>query len=81
MEKINVTGEQVLDIWYSFALDKPKQKVSLPQDEWVAVIRTLHYENNIEAASYVAGFFNGDIKIFDGKDKNHKEIQNVTGLH
>ena len=30
MDKLMITSEVVLEIWYSFALDKPKQKVSIP---------------------------------------------------
>ena len=30
MDKLSLESEQVLTIWYSFALDKPKQKLSIP---------------------------------------------------
>lgn len=29
----------------------------------------------------MATFFNGDVKIFDGKDKEHKELIQVNNLH
>tara|TARA_B110000285_G_C14884841_1_gene495683 strand:+ start:491 stop:676 length:186 start_codon:yes stop_codon:yes gene_type:complete len=35
----------------------------------------------LKAKTYVAGFFNGDIKIFDGKDKNHTELAHLTRVH
>ena len=38
MDKVQLTSEHVLEIWYSFALDKPKPKISIPQDEWVSVL-------------------------------------------
>ena len=30
MDKLSLSSETVVEIWYSFALDKPKQKVSIP---------------------------------------------------
>ena len=30
MDKLSLSSETVMEIWYSFALDKPKQKVSIP---------------------------------------------------
>ena len=30
MDKLELQSEQVLTIYYSFALDKPKQKMSIP---------------------------------------------------
>ena len=66
-----LSSETVIQIWYSFALDKPKQKVSIPQDEWISVLKALSHHRNEKARSYVAAFFNGDIKILDGKDKTH----------
>lgn len=81
MEKLMVTSENVLVVWYSFALEKPKQTMSIPQDEWVSVIRSLHHSKNLKAKTYCAAFFNGDVKLFDGKDKNHKELIHVSSLH
>lgn len=81
MEKLMVTSENVLVVWYSFALEKPKQTMSIPQDEWVSVIRSLHHSKNLKAKTYCAAFFNGDVKLFDGKDKNHKELVHVSSLH
>lgn len=81
MEKLLITSENVLEVWYSFALDKPKQKISIPQDEWISAIRALHHEKNLKAKTYVTAFFNGDVKIFDGKDKSHKELLYVSKLH
>lgn len=81
MDKLMITSEVVLEIWYSFALEKPKQKVSIPQDDWISALKALHHEKNLKAKTYVAGFFNGDIKIFDGKDKNHTELAHLTRVH
>jgi hypothetical protein len=41
MDKVGANSEQVLEIWYTFALDKPKPEVSIPQDEWISCIRAL----------------------------------------
>ena len=38
----------------------------------------LTHFNNEKAKSYVAGFMNGDIKLFDHK---HAELLKVTSLH
>ena len=71
MDKLSLSSETVIEIWYSFALDKPKQKLSIPQDEWISVIRALSHHRNEKARSYVTGFSNGDLKILDGKEKTH----------
>jgi hypothetical protein len=81
MDKLEITSETVVEIWYSFALDKPKQKVSILQDEWISVLRALSHHRNEKARSYVAAFFNGDLKILDGKDKTHQEMLVVQKLH
>ena len=81
MDRLQLTGEHLMRLWYSFALDKPKPSVSLPQDEWISAISSLKHEKNIKAKSYVAAFFNGDLKVLDGKDKNHKEVLLISKLH
>ena len=81
MDKLSLSSETVVEIWYSFALDKPKQKVSIPQDEWISVIRALSHHRNEKARSYVTAFSNGDLKILDGKEKTHQEMVFVQGLH
>lgn len=81
MDRLNLTGENVIEIWYSFALEKPKPTVSLPQEEWISVIESLKHDKNIKAKTYAAAFFNGDVKIIDGKDKNHKELVVLSKLH
>ena len=73
MAKINVTSESVLEIWYSFALDKPKPTLSIPQEEWISVIKSLSHFKNVKARSYIAAFFNGDVKLYDGKDSGSQE--------
>lgn len=30
MEKLQITSESVVELWYTFALDKPKPKISIP---------------------------------------------------
>ena len=65
-----MTGEHLIEVWYSFALDKPKPTVSLPQEEWISVLHSLKHGKDVKAKTYVAAFFNGDVKVLDGKDKN-----------
>ena len=77
MDKVGANSEKVLEIWYTFALEKPKPKLSIPQDEWISCIRAL-WDNTSKENSYVAGFFNGDVKLFD---KNHKELLVATKMH
>jgi hypothetical protein len=63
METLSLTNEKILEINYIFALDRPKQKSSQPQDEWISVIKSL---GDNTSGTYVAGFFNGDVKLYDG---------------
>ena len=80
MDKLQITSESVIEIWYSFALDRPKPKISVPQDEWVSTIRRLCHGKNDKARSYVVGFFNGDLKLYDGKDKPEEKLS-ISSLH
>jgi hypothetical protein len=75
MEKVGVTSESVIELWYSFALEKPKPTHSIPQDEWISTIKALSHIMNEKAKTYVAGFFNGDLKIFS--KHNHSEVLEV----
>ena len=68
-------------MWYTFALDKPDKKVSIPQDEWVSCLRSLSSLRSNKASLYAVSFFNGDVKIYDGKDTSGKEILSATNLH
>lgn len=78
MDKLSLQSEQILTIWYTFALDKPKPQVSIPQDEWISCISSLLNLQNTGASSFVVGFFNGDLKIYDS---SLKESMVVTNLH
>ena len=60
-----MSNEMTLDIYYQFALEKPKPKQSIPQDEWISVITNLNHIVNEKAKSYAVGFFNGDVKLFN----------------
>jgi hypothetical protein len=81
MAKVSLTSESMLEIWYSFALEKPKPTVSIPQEEWISVIKSLQHIKNVKARSYVAAFFNGDIKIFDGKEAAKQTEVYVKSQH
>ena len=78
MDKVQMTSESVIEIWYSFALDRPKQKASMPQEEWISVISALKHHQNLKEKSYVVGFANGDLKLMS---KEHKELVHVKNLH
>lgn len=78
IERLNKSNETTIEVYYFFALDKPKPKHTSPQDEWVSVITPLHHFVNEKAKSYVAGFMNGDVKIFDQK---HSELLKVSSMH
>jgi len=47
----------------------------------VSVLRALCHQKNVKAKTYCAAFFNGDVKIYDGKDVNHKELVHITNFH
>jgi hypothetical protein len=66
-------------VFYTFALEKPKPTKSTPQDEWISSIRSLSHIMNEKAKTYVVGFFNGDLKVFD--KATHAEIFSVKQLH
>ena len=75
METLSLSNEKLLEINYIFALDKPKQKASNPQDEWISVITSL---GDKACGDYVAGFFNGDVKLYDGQ--KHTQKLSLTNL-
>ena len=79
LDKVAAQNEESIEIWYQFALDKPKPTHSIPQEEWISTIKSLSHILNEKAKTYVVGFFNGDIKAFNKKD--HSEILNVKQLH
>lgn len=81
MDKLSLQTETVLEIWYSFALDKPKKTLSIPQDEWISAIRALRNVRGSSASSYAVAFFNGDLKIYDGKADEKKEAVVVQHMH
>ena len=81
MDKLMVQAEQVLEIWYTFALEKPQKKISIPNDEWISVISAYKRMRNTKMSTFVVGFFNGDLKIFDGKNQKQEELVCVQGLH
>lgn len=74
-DKLGIQNEENVDIYYQFALDKPKPTLSLPQDEWISTIRALSHILNEKPKTYAVGFFNGDVKVFSKKD--NKELINV----
>jgi len=78
LEQLSISNESVVDLYYLFALEKPKPKKSIPTDEWISTIRSLSHIVNEKAKSYAVGFFNGDVKVYDSK---HNEVLNVTKLH
>ena len=75
---LNLSNEQVIDIHYFFALERPKPTKSNPCDEWISSIAPLSHILNEKTKSYAVGFFNGDVKVFSS---GHAELLSVTQLH
>ena len=75
---LNLSNENVIDIHYMFALEKPKPTKSTPQDEWISTIASLSSLSNEKAKSYAVGFFNGDVKLYSSE---HAEMLSVNQLH
>eukprot|EP00347_Sterkiella_histriomuscorum_P003660 403363437 len=78
-DKLGLQNEEGVEIYYQFALDKPKPTHSIPQDEWISTIRSLSHIMNEKAKTYIVGFFNGDVKVFSKND--HQELLNIKQLH
>lgn len=78
LDRLSKSNEHTIEVYYLFALEKPKPKHTSPQDEWVSLIAPLTHFVNEKAKSYVAGFMNGDIKLFDNK---HSELLKVSSMH
>ena len=78
MATLEKSNESVVEVFYLFALEKPKPKHSSPQDEWVSVISPLTHFVNEKSKSYVVTLMNGDIKLYDNK---HAELLKVTTVH
>jgi hypothetical protein len=78
LKQLNLTNESVIEVYYLFALEKPKPKHTSPQDEWVSAIAPLASYLNEKAKSYAVALMNGDLKIYDQK---HAEQVKVSQLH
>lgn len=78
MDKLKQTSESTLEIWYSFALEKPRHAASFPQDEWLSTIASLEYFQNVAASDYICALFNGDLKVLSA---DNKEMLEVKSLH
>ena len=78
MLQLSLSNENLIDIHYLFALEKPKPTKSNPCDEWISSIAQLNHVVNEKSKSYAVGFFNGDVKVFDS---SHSELLNVASLH
>ena len=78
LSRLSKSNESTIEVFYLFALEKPKPKHTTPSDEWISQICPLNHFLNEKAKSYVVGFMNGDIKVFDHK---HAELLKVTSMH
>lgn len=78
VSRLAISNESVIDVYYLFALEKPKPKHTSPQDEWVSCISSLRHFVNEKAKSYVVGLMNGDLKVYDSK---HAEVLKIEKLH
>ncbi|TNV79220.1 hypothetical protein FGO68_gene6698 [Halteria grandinella] len=79
IDKQGKGGEETIEVYYTFALDKPKPSKSIPQDEWICTVKSLSHILNEKAKTYIVGFFNGDLKVFD--KGTHAELYSVKQLH
>ena len=75
LEDLKLSTETVIEVYYLFALDKPKPTKTTPCDEWISKIVPLSHLVDQKAKSYAVGFFNGDLKIYDS---NHAEVLEVS---
>ena len=75
---LELSNEQVLDVQYFFALEKPKPKQSTPCDEWISQVQPLRHILNEKAKSYCVSFFNGDLGLYNSK---HAQLLKVSQLH
>ena len=78
LEHLNLSTENVIEVYYFFALDKPKPQKSTPADDWISRIAPLTHLMDTKAKSYAVGFFEGDLKLYDSK---HSEVLTVSQLH
>ena len=78
LEHLKLSTETTIEVYYLFALEKPKPKQSIPCDEWVSKIATLANLEDTKPQSYAVGFFNGDVKLFGPK---HEEFLSVSEMH
>ena len=78
LTQLSQSNETIVEVFYLFALEKPKPKHSSPQDEWVSVICPLNHFVNEKAKSYVVGLMNGDLKLYDSK---HAELLKVSSVN
>ena len=78
LAQLGQSNETIVEVYYLFALGKPKPKHSSPQDEWIFVICPLNHFVNEKAKSYVVGLMNGDIKLYDNK---HAELLKVSTVN
>lgn len=78
VSRLAISNESVIELFYLFALEKPKPKHTSPQDEWVSCISSLRHFVNEKAKSYVVGLMNGDLKVYDSK---HAEVLKIEKLH
>ena len=75
---MKLSTEATIEVYYLFALEKPKPKQSTPCDEWISKIAPLSDLLDTKASSYAVGFFNGDVKLFSEK---HAELLAVSEMH
>lgn len=77
LERLKLSNEQVIEVFYLFALEKPKPKHTSPQDEWVAAISPLADYLHAQG-SYAVALMNGDFKLYNSQ---HSELLKVSQLH
>lgn len=66
MRKKGLSNDETIEITYTFAMHKPKEDQKIENDEWIKVIRSLHYfDDRIEISPLAVGFFEGSVKLYN----------------
>ena len=80
LDHLNLSTEQTVEVYYFFALDKPKPQKSTPCEDWISKIVPLTGSSDLGSRqAYAVGFFEGDCKLYDGD--SHAELMTLEQLH
>eukprot|EP01017_Pseudomicrothorax_dubius_P035253 TRINITY_DN4910_c0_g1_i2.p1 TRINITY_DN4910_c0_g1~~TRINITY_DN4910_c0_g1_i2.p1 ORF type:complete len:493 (+),score=123.99 TRINITY_DN4910_c0_g1_i2:99-1481(+) len=72
--KHNITTEETLSIYYTFALNKPKLKSKNQEEDWVKAVSPVAGLKR-EYRPYVVGLFNGSISLYSSNNVKVKTAE------